>query len=179
MTRDVVLVTGGNSGIGFECARELARNGWHVRIASRDRTASAQAVAQIAGESGPDSIAEMALDLGSLESVRRCAEEIEAADLPLRALVCNAGLQMTRGRSTSAEGFELTFAVNHLGHFLLANLLLDRLRAHAPARIVVVASGVHDPALRTGMPKAAVADLDTLAAPAARDEARTTAGWRT
>jgi NAD(P)-dependent dehydrogenase (short-subunit alcohol dehydrogenase family) len=69
-----------------------------------------------------------------------------------------------RARRFSPEGFELTFAVNHLGHFLLTNLLVARLRAHAPARIAIVSSGVHDPNLRTGMPKADVTDMKTLAA---------------
>src|SRR5207245_4618222 len=101
---------------------------------------------------------------GSTESVRRLVKEIEAGKVPLRALVCNAGLQLSRGPHLSPDGFELTFAVNHLGHFLLTNLLLARLLANAPARIVVVASGVHDPKLRTGMPKADIADLETLAA---------------
>ena len=164
MDRTTVLITGGNSGIGFECARTLARNGWHVLIASRDRKASAEAVERIARESGPDAAAEMGLDLGSIESVRRFAKDIEARDVPLHALVCNAGLQMTTGPRLSPDGFEQTFAVNHLGHFLLTNLLFKRLRAHAPARIVIVASGVHDPKLRTGMPKAAVTDVETLAA---------------
>jgi len=161
--RSAVLVTGGNSGIGFECARQLAREGWSVVIASRDRKASAEAVRRVARETGNDAVSEMALDLGSTASVRRLAEEIEAGDIPLRALVCNAGLQMSRGPRLSPDGFELTFAVNHLGHFLLANLLIARLRANAPARIVIVSSGVHDPKRRTGMPKPAVGDLETLA----------------
>lgn len=162
--RDTVLVTGGNSGIGLECARELARAGRYVLIASRDRDASAEAVRSIETEVGPDAAAALDLDLGSFASVRQLAKEIEARDVPLRALVCNAGLQVSRGPKLSADGFELTFAVNHLGHFLLVNLLLARLAARAPARVVVVASGVHDPKLRTGMPKAAVADFETLAA---------------
>jgi light-dependent protochlorophyllide reductase len=164
MDRSTVLITGGNSGIGFECAQALAKNGWHVLIASRDRKASAEAVERIAHECGRDTASEMGLDLGSTESVRRFANDIEARDMPLRALVCNAGLQMTTGPRLSPDGFELTFAVNHLGHFLLTNLLLRRLRTHAPARIVIVASGVHDPQLRTGMPKPAVTDVGTLAA---------------
>ena len=161
--RSAVLVTGGNSGIGFACARELARSGWQVLIASRDRRASAAAAERLARDAGADAVAELALDLGSIESVRRLAREIAARDVPLRALVCNAGLQLSGARRVSADGFELTFAVNHLGHFLLTNLLLERLRAHAPARIVVVASGVHDPRLRTGMQKPAVTDVRTLA----------------
>ena len=164
MDRSTVLITGGNSGIGFECAQALAKNGWHVIIASRDRKASAEAVERIVHECGKDTASEMGLDLGSIESVRRFAKDIEARDVPLRALVCNAGLQMTTGPRLSPDGFELTFAVNHLGHFLLTNLLLRRLRTHAPARIVIVASGVHDPQLRTGMPKPAVTDVGTLAA---------------
>jgi NAD(P)-dependent dehydrogenase (short-subunit alcohol dehydrogenase family) len=65
----------------------------------------------------------------------------------------------------SPDGFEITFAVNHLGHFLLTNLLLERLRASAPARIVVGASGVHDPKMKTGMPKPYITDFETLATP--------------
>ena len=164
MARATVLVTGGNSGIGFECARRLARAGWRVLIASRNRAASADAVRRIAEESGDGSASELGLDLASLASVRALATEIEARDLPLAALVCNAGLQVSGPLRRSADGFELTFAANHLGHFLLTNLLLTRLAAHAPARIVIVASGVHDPKLRTGMPKAAVTDVATLAA---------------
>jgi light-dependent protochlorophyllide reductase len=164
MTRETALVSGGNSGIGFEAARVLARAGWHVLIASRNRAASVAAVRRIAGESGPDAASELGLDLGSIESVRRFVEDVEARNVPLHALVCNAGLQVTSGPQRSSDGFELTFAVNHLGHFLLTNLLLARLIAHAPARIVVVASGVHDPKIRTGMPKASIADLETLAA---------------
>jgi NAD(P)-dependent dehydrogenase (short-subunit alcohol dehydrogenase family) len=164
MGRRVVLVTGGNSGIGFECARALAREGLGVRIASRDRAASVRAVARIRAETANDDVAELGLDLGSLAAVRQLAKETLAGDLPLHALVCNAGLQVNRGPVLTADGYESTFAVNHLGHFLLVNLLLRRLVANAPARIVVVSSGVHDPSLRTGMPKADVRELDTLAA---------------
>jgi len=164
MTGDHVLVTGGNSGIGLECARALARAGWHVWIASRNHEMSAQAVQLIESESGTGKAQALAVDLGSLESVRSLAREIAVRDIPLRALVCNAGLQFFNGAARfSADGFELTFAVNHLGHFLLVNLLLERLAANAPARIAIVSSGVHDPKLRTGMPKAAISDLQTLA----------------
>jgi light-dependent protochlorophyllide reductase len=163
MDRPTVLVTGGNSGIGFECARSLAGEGWHVLVASRNRDASADAVRRITRESGNDAVSAMSVDLGSIESVRQLAREIEAADVPLRALVCNAGLQVGRGPHRSADGFELTFAVNHLGHFLLTNLLLGRLAASAPARIVIVSSGVHDPKFRTGMPKPRITDIRTLA----------------
>ena len=164
MAAGVVLVTGGNSGIGFECARELARRGSRVLIASRNQQASEEAVRRITRESGDGMASAMALDLGSLASVRYFAKQIEARDLPLRALVCNAGLQMKQGPKLTPDGFEITFAVNHLGHFLLTHLLLERLLANAPARIVVVASGVHDPAMKTMMPHPAITDLETLAA---------------
>jgi NAD(P)-dependent dehydrogenase (short-subunit alcohol dehydrogenase family) len=157
-------VTGGNSCLGFGCARRLARDGWHVLIASRNRDVSAEAVQRIVAESGNDAASEMALDLGSLASVRRFAEELAGRNVALRALVCNAGIQVTHGPRHSPEGFELTFAVNHLGHFLLTNLLLARLVAQGPARIVIVASGVHDPKRWTGMPKPSITDVATLAA---------------
>lgn len=163
MTRKTVLVTGGNSGIGFECARRLARERLGVLIASRDRAASAQAVARIKRESGNEEVFEMGLDLGSLAAVRAFAAEVEARDVPLHAVVCNAGLQVGQGPTLTPDGFERTFAVNHLGHFLLVNLLLDRLLARTPSRIAIVASGVHDPSLRTGMPKANIGHFDTLA----------------
>ena len=164
MSAGVVLVTGGNSGIGFECARELARQGSRVLIASRNQEASEEAVRRITRESGDGVASAMALDLGSLAAVRHFAKQIEARDLPLRALVCNAGLQMNHGPKLTPDGFESTFAVNHLGHFLLTHLLLARLLANAPARIVVVSSGVHDPAMKTMMPHPAITDLETLAA---------------
>ena len=172
MSRSAVLVTGGNSGIGFECARELARNGWQVVIASRDRALSEAATRRIVAETGNPAVSELGVDLGSTKSVRNLAWEIEARDLPLRALVCNAGLQSSGVRKISSDGYELTFAVNHLGHFLLTNLLLQRLLANAPARVVVVSSGVHDPKRLTGMPKAAITDMATLAAGGAADASR-------
>jgi light-dependent protochlorophyllide reductase len=163
MERRSVLVTGGNSGIGLECARSLARAGRHVLIASRDRSASEAAVRGIAAESGAGRIEALQLDLASLDSIRALVAELESRDLALDALVCNAGIQFFQGPVRNAQGYELTFATNHLGHFLLTNLLLARLAANAPARIVVVASGVHDPERVTGMPKPDVTTIETLA----------------
>jgi light-dependent protochlorophyllide reductase len=164
MSEGSILVTGGNSGIGFECARALVRAGRHVVIASRSRKASDDAVRRIAAESSAAGIEAMDLDLASPASVRKLVADIDARNLALDALVCNAGLQFMKGPVLSEQGYELTFAVNHLGHFLLTNLLLSRLAARAPSRVVIVSSGVHDPARFTGMPKASIADLDTLAA---------------
>src|SRR5262245_15010628 len=106
MRQDAVLITGGNSGIGFECARRLARAGWHVVIASRNREASAGAVRRIAEEGGDGWAAELGVDLASLASVRALAAEIAARDLPLAALVCNAGLQVSGPLRRSTDGFE-------------------------------------------------------------------------
>ena len=165
---DTVLITGGNSGIGLECARELAREGWHVWIASRNRAASEAAARHIHGK-----VDVLEVDLASLDSVRALVREIEARNVPLRALVCNAGLQFMQGPQISKDGFEVTFAANHLGHFLLANSLLERLAASSPARIVVVASGVHDPAMKTGLPRPSISDFETLA----RENGATDKGW--
>jgi light-dependent protochlorophyllide reductase len=165
---DSVLITGGNSGIGLECARALAREGWHVWIASRNRAASDAAARDIRGK-----VDVLEVDLASLDSVRTLAREIEARNVPLRALVCNAGLQFMQGPRLSKDGFEVTFEANHLGHFLLANLLLERLAANAPARVVVVASGVHDPAMKTGLPRPRISDFETLA----RENGATERGW--
>jgi NAD(P)-dependent dehydrogenase (short-subunit alcohol dehydrogenase family) len=108
----------------------------------------------------------MRLDLASLRSVRDFVDEIghrlDAGNLPpLYAIVCNAGVQSGGKLTFTADGFESTFGVNHLGHFLLVNLLLARLTA--PARLVVVASGTHDPALKTGVPAPAWNDPVALA----------------
>jgi NAD(P)-dependent dehydrogenase (short-subunit alcohol dehydrogenase family) len=163
MSRGAILVTGGNSGIGLECVRRLARERRRVIIASRDRAASALAVQKVRAETGNSEVTEMGLDLGSLAAVRTFAQEVEALNVPLDTIVCNAGLQTSGAIVRTPDGFERTFAVNHLGHFLLVNLLLRRLAAHTPARIMIVASGVHDPKLRTGMPKPDVGHLEVLA----------------
>jgi NAD(P)-dependent dehydrogenase (short-subunit alcohol dehydrogenase family) len=163
MSRGAILVTGGNSGIGFECVRRLARERRAVIIASRDRAASAAAVAKIRTETGNADVTEMGLDLGSLAAVRAFAQEVETRNLAIDTVVCNAGLQTSGTIVRTPDGFERTFAVNHLGHFLLVNLLMRRLAAHVPARVMIVASGVHDPKLRTGMPKPDVGHFDALA----------------
>ncbi len=146
-----VLITGGNSGLGYQCARVIAaaQPQWHVVLASRDRAKTTEAARSLTAETGNANIVAAELDLASQESVRRLAASLKAAP-PLSAIVCNAGMQFTDLKFT-AEGNELTFAVNHLGHFLLVNLLLSHLSP--PARIVVVGSATHDPEQFTGMPK--------------------------
>ena len=136
------LITGGNTGIGLSTATALARDGGRVFIACRSATAGETAVARIKAASGSADVRLLMLDLASLSSVRACAAEFLALDEPLQVLVNNAGVGGQRG--LSADGFELHFAVNHLGHFALTQLLLGRLSASGPgARVVNVSSEAH------------------------------------
>jgi NAD(P)-dependent dehydrogenase (short-subunit alcohol dehydrogenase family) len=137
----VALVTGANTGIGLVTARELARRGAHVFLACRSASRAQPALDAIRAASGNQKVEALALDLGDFASVRQCANAFLARGLPLHLLVNNAGLAGSRG--FTASGFELAFGVNHMGHFLLTQLLLERLKASAPARIVTVASRAH------------------------------------
>jgi NAD(P)-dependent dehydrogenase (short-subunit alcohol dehydrogenase family) len=146
--------------LGYACARTLltASPPWHVIIACRDpgRAGTAVEMLREAAAAGAK-IEAMALDLASLAAVRAfCAElgrKLQAGELPpLHGLICNAGMQ--GAKVFTVDGFEATFAVNHLGHYLLVNLLLPALTK--PARIAVVASGVHDPVQLEGVPMAGV-----------------------
>ena len=152
--KKTVVVTGGNAGLGYECAKAIAASdgGWRVILAVRGPEKGERAARAIAEETGNPGVEAMRMDLASLASVRSFAEELARRDdlPPLRAVVCNAGLQVVGGTRYTEDGFEETFGVNHLGHFLLANLLLQQLLA--PARIVFVSSGTHDPKRSTGMP---------------------------
>ncbi len=136
------LVTGGNTGIGLSTATELARRGGRVYIGCRSMAAGEAAVAAIKSAAGSRDVWLLPLDLSSLASVRSCADAFLALDEPLHVLVNNAGVGGQRG--LTADGFELHFGVNHLGHYALTLLLLDRLTASGPdARIVNVASAAH------------------------------------
>ena len=137
----VVLITGANTGIGLVAARELARQGGQVFIACRSMERARPALEQLRAASGNPRVELLPLDLGDFASVRRCAQTFLARGLPLHLLVNNAGLAGSGGLTTS--GFELAFGVNHMGHFLLTQLLLERIQASAPARIVTVASRAH------------------------------------
>lgn len=137
----VALLTGANTGIGLVTARELARRGAHLFITCRSAERARPALEQIRAAGGNTPVEALELDLGDFASVRRCARDFLARGLPLHLLVNNAGLAGSGG--LTASGFELAFGVNHLGHFLLTQLLQERIRASAPARIVTVASRAH------------------------------------
>src|SRR2546430_6128948 len=142
MAGKVVVITGGNTGIGKEAAVALAGRGAQVVVTSRNEERGRSARQEIAERSGNDSVEVMSLDLASFRSIRSFAADVLDRFDHLDVLVNNAGL-ILRQRAETQEGFEETFGVNHLGHFLLTDLLLERLRASAPARVVVVASDAH------------------------------------
>jgi len=163
-----VLVTGANTGIGRVTAEVLARRGAHVTLAGRSEAKTRPVVDDIVHHGGSADFLE--LDLGDLASVRRAADTFLARGKPLHVLVNNAGLAGMRG--ATKDGFEIAFGTNHLGHFLLTQKLLPRLRENAPARIVNVSSRSHyqargipfddlrKPTLsRTGLPEYAVSKL--------------------
>jgi len=157
------LVTGANSGIGRVTARTLAGRGARVlagcrteEIAAATATAIGRELAALPGATAAGVVEPLALDLADLASVRAAAGRLLTRGLPLHALVNNAGVAGVH--AVTHDGFELTFGVNHLGHFLLTRLLEPALRAGAPARVVNVASQAHQRV--TGI------DFGTLRAPA-------------
>jgi len=136
------VVTGASSGIGLYTALGLARTGMRVVMVGRDRARTDAARRFVIERAGSDRVEIALAEFSRLAEVRRLAEELLAGHDRLDVLVNNAGLMSSRYR-LSPDGFELTFAVNHLAPFLLTNLLLDRLKASAPARVVTVASEAH------------------------------------
>ena len=138
----VVVVTGSNVGIGLETAVGVAERGATTVLACRNQAKADAAAAVVTQRTWNDDVHVVVLDLADLASVRKAAEEILSRWGRLDVLVNNAGGTWTQ-RQHTAQGIEYTFGVNHLGHFYLTNLLLDRLRADAPARVVSVTSVGH------------------------------------
>ena len=133
----VAVLTGATSGLGRATAQAIARTpGWSVVLAGRDPARGDELARQLGGDAGV-----VPLDLAALASVRAAAAALAERHAPVSALVLNAGLQVTRATRASQDGYELTFAVNHLGHFLLTELLRPHLTPDA--RIAVVSSGTH------------------------------------
>jgi len=138
----VILITGGNAGIGKEAAVELARQGATVVITARDRSRGERALDDIRARSGSDAVAVLDMDLARLASVRACAGQFLERYDRLDVLINNAGLILNDRRLTD-DGFEMTLGVNHLGHFVFTDLLLDCIKQSAPARIINVSSHAH------------------------------------
>ncbi|MGW4100003.1 SDR family NAD(P)-dependent oxidoreductase [Mycobacterium sp. NPDC004974] len=139
----VAIVTGSNTGLGYETARVLATRGAHVVIAVRNLDKGRQAVDQITAAVPKADLKLQQLDVGSLDSVRTAADELKAAYPRIDLLINNAGV-MYPPKQTTVDGFELQFGTNHLGAFALTGLLLDHLLPVDGSRVVAVASIAHD-----------------------------------
>jgi NAD(P)-dependent dehydrogenase (short-subunit alcohol dehydrogenase family) len=142
MSGQTVLVTGATSGLGLEASVKLAGMGAEVVLVARDRARGEAAVADVQKRSGSRTVSVMYCDFASLTQIRALATEVSAKHSTLHVLVNNAG-SVSATRVLTEDGIERTFAVNHLGVFLLTNLLLDILMRSAPARVVTVASAAH------------------------------------
>ncbi|UVK37577.1 SDR family NAD(P)-dependent oxidoreductase [Mesorhizobium sp. AR10] len=137
-----IVVTGANSGLGFQTALELARHGAHVVMTARDETKGRAAKARIEAEHVSGSLELRRLDLADLDDVRRFVATIIEDGLAVDVLVNNAGVMMPP-RTLTRQGHELQFGVNHLAHFVLTALLLDRLAQNSDGRVVTVSSDLH------------------------------------
>ncbi|NQW83241.1 MAG: SDR family NAD(P)-dependent oxidoreductase [Alcaligenaceae bacterium] len=138
----IALITGANAGIGQVTALELAKKGIRVVLATRSEQSTQPLLDRIRQMTqSSESALWLPLDLADLASVRACAQSFLALNVPLRYLINNAGVAGAKG--LTAQGFEWAFGVNHLGHFLLTRLLLERLKQSPEARVVTVASRAH------------------------------------
>ncbi|KAK2845216.1 hypothetical protein Q5P01_011875 [Channa striata] len=137
-----ILITGANSGIGKETSRELARRGARVVMACRDMTRAEQAAEEIRKSTGNGNVVTRHLDLASIYSVRQFAKDFLDSEDKLDILINNAGVMMCPKWLTE-DGFETQLGVNHLGHFLLTNLLLPKLKSSSPSRVINVSSIAH------------------------------------
>ncbi|MGA9380235.1 MAG: protochlorophyllide reductase [Phormidium sp.] len=145
--KSTVIITGASSGVGLYAAKALAKRGWHVVMACRD-LAKADTAAKSVGMS-PDSYSLMQIDLGSLDSVRQFVKNFRVSGRSLDALLCNAAIYMPLIKEPlrSPEGYELTMTTNHLGHFLLCNMMLEDLKKSpgSDKRMVILGTVTHNP----------------------------------
>jgi protochlorophyllide reductase len=165
-TAGTVLITGASSGVGLFAAKALVDRGWHVVMACRDTEKARRAQAALAIPNG--SVTHLAVDLGDLESVRQLVESFHASGRPLDALVINAAVYLPRLKAPqrSPQGYEISMATNHLGHFLLIQLLLPDLeRSSHPSRRLVILGTVTANSKELGgrIPIPAPANLGDLA----------------
>ena len=138
-----VIITGANTGIGLETAVDLAKRNARVILACRSVERGETAAVEVRKRSGNDNAVFVQLDLASLDSVRKFAAKILEEEPQIDILINNAGVMGIPERKLTQDGFEMLFGVNHLGHFLLTNLLLDRIKEAPSARIVTVSSLGH------------------------------------
>ena len=141
-SKDIVLITGGSTGMGKATAAQLAKTGATVVILCRNKERGEKASIDIKTESGNNAIDLFICDLGNMASIRKFVKEFKVKYTKLNVLINNAGVILPSRHETS-DGYELQFGVNHLGSFLLTNLLLDTIVNSAPARIINVSSGAH------------------------------------
>lgn len=142
MDQRTIVITGANTGIGLETAVALASAGERVVIACRNPERASAATEEIRARSGSSDVESVPLDLADLASVRACADDLSSRCDQIDVLINNAGL-IQSGRDTTVDGFETTFGVNHLGHFLLTGLLADQIKASSVPRVINVASTAH------------------------------------
>jgi len=138
----VIIITGPTTGIGVESARILALTKAHIILAARSEQKGRELEKNLKEQTKNEKIEWLPLDLEDLNSVKKFSELFLAKNLPLNYLLLNAGMQTGELQKTP-QGFEKTFGVNHVAHFYLTNLLLDKLKASAPSRIVIVSSSLH------------------------------------
>jgi retinol dehydrogenase-12 len=139
----VIIITGANCGIGYETALDLAKRNARIILACRDPKRAQEAVDKIKTESKNENVEFEQLDLASMKSIRDFSDRINKKLTKLDILINNAGLSGDGPIKKTEDGFEMVFGVNHLGPFLLTNLLLDLLKKSAPSRIINVASAAH------------------------------------
>jgi retinol dehydrogenase-12 len=151
----VALITGGNVGIGRITAIELAKKGFKVIIAGRSLERTQPVLDHINSLAVDEQAIFLPLDLGSFSSVRECVRLFNQLNLPLHLLINNAGVAGLRG--LTQDGFEMTFGINHLGHFLLTQMLLEKLQSSGHSRVITVSSRAHK--------RAAEIDWDALRQP--------------
>jgi NAD(P)-dependent dehydrogenase (short-subunit alcohol dehydrogenase family) len=139
----IAVITGANSGLGYDTAAVLADKGAHVVLAVRNLDKGRQAADRIKAASPNAVVALQQLDLSSLDSVRTAADELRAAHPRIDLLINNAGVMYVPKRETTKDGFEMQFGTNHLGHFALTGLLLDNMLSVDGSRVVTVSSNGH------------------------------------
>jgi protochlorophyllide reductase len=165
LTPPTVIVTGASSGIGLHAARAISRRGWHIVMACRDLIKAAAAAERLGIPTGR--VTALTLDLAAQASVRRFVAAFRSTGLPLNALVCNAAVYLPRLKEPqrSAEGYEISVATNHLGHFLLCQLLLADLResvGRTPRLVTIATEAANAEESGPRIPSRARADLGAL-----------------